>query len=161
MFWPPPLPHLISCPRSYWMAPYLIQGPQYHGCWNWRENCPPRFWRSSYPYFNQGDRLYPPHYYWPLLIFRPSYGPGMVGYLYWLPSTVQCRFLFQFDSFSTCEFKVQAQFLKSGLIFFHSSEKLWFIFDANVQRWLDLRKVFTLAPIPQKGVYSQPWATSL
>ena len=50
-------------------------------------------------------------------IFRPSYGPGMVGYLYWLPSTVQCRFFFQFDSFSRCEFKVQAQFPKSGLYF--------------------------------------------
>ena len=35
----------------------------------------PRFWQISWPYFNQGDRLCPPNYYWHTRIFRRSDGP--------------------------------------------------------------------------------------
>ena len=33
------------------------------------------FWQIHWPYFNVGGRLWPPHYFLPSLILRPSHGP--------------------------------------------------------------------------------------
>ena len=69
---------------------------------------PPNFWPNSWPYLNQGGRLYQPQSYEPPRIFRPCDGPAFILLMLDLIDTVNKDTIVirnkRFLIFSLCKF---------------------------------------------------------